>query len=974
MPVNLALPTLLGPYRLIDKLTVSGDSVYLAEDSRLSRQVAVRVQHASADAAARFLRDGRILTSIEHPNLCPVFDVGQAGDMCYLVTPIVEGQPLARRINPERPWPAAQAVAVVRQMALALQIMHERGIAHGAVGAATVLIRPGGDALLTFGPIQTQTADPATDVKALGALLYQLLTGTAVTDEPPRPLSACRPDLPPSLDSVCLRALSRNPREQFGSISEFAAALITTAPTAKNPARSTDPRKAARAERVLLTDRRSRSRMTAWIGIGMLLLAGAGVGIWYAVDPPRNEGGDQKKHEESAALVIEPVEDATLTPGGSVNVTARVVRPSSKGRVELRWDGLPATVRPEAAVLEDGSDQASIRINARADAEPGTHSVRLVAIGPSSRSEQVVRIHVQPKVAAFQLEKMNDIALTPGQTQNIPVRITRANSQARVDLQLEGLPAGVQLDPAFILANGNEANLVLRAQPNAAVGSHPIRLVARSADGRTEQMVQLRVQAAKPAGGIQLEKVADVQLPVGQSCLVPISIARKGHDGAVEVQVDDLPAGVQSARATIPAGANSGNVQLTAEAGIAGGAHSLRLIAIAGDIREETVVRLVVQPPPRPIGVLRLSVKDEITVTAGVGTTITVGIERENCPGPVELTFEDLPLGITAAKVIVPAEAPKLTLVTATQAATRAANVRIVGVAGNIRGEVPTRLVVKRIPIGPNITNSIGLRLVPIAPGRFTMGDNAVNDAPQHEVEITKLYHIASSEVTQEQYQKVMKSNPSWFQVTGGGKAEVSVTDPKTLPVENVTWQEAQDFCKRLSELPAEKNAGRTYRLPTEAEWEYACRGGHRFQGAAPFYLRQPVNDVTQRSFDKTPGPRLVNCQGLFYLDDDGNRMNDEFLRTDTVSTRDPNVLGLYDMHGNVAEWCQDYYGPYDGLPARDPLRANKDSFDTRVVRGGSWKHDPNECRAGSRLSAAPGQRSHAIGFRVVCEVAPKAP
>ncbi len=189
-------------------------------------------------------------------------------------------------------------------------------------------------------------------------------------------------------------------------------------------------------------------------------------------------------------------------------------------------------------------------------------------------------------------------------------------------------------------------------------------------------------------------------------------------------------------------------------------------------------------------------------------------------------------------------------------------------------------------------------------------------------MKLTKPFYLGVMEVTQEQYQKVMGTNPSQFK------------GPQN-PVETVSWADAVEFCRKLSAMPAEKTAGHVYRLPTEAEWEYACRSG----------------TTTRYSFG-----------------DDASRFGDygwcEGTKTHPVGEKKPNAWGLYDMHGNVSEWCQDWYGLYPSGSATDPTG---DTYvRSRVCRGGCFGDGAGSCRSASRFEYKPVHRFNYLGFRVL--------
>jgi formylglycine-generating enzyme required for sulfatase activity len=250
------------------------------------------------------------------------------------------------------------------------------------------------------------------------------------------------------------------------------------------------------------------------------------------------------------------------------------------------------------------------------------------------------------------------------------------------------------------------------------------------------------------------------------------------------------------------------------------------------------------------------------------------------------------------------------------------------------------------------ITNSIGMKLVLIPKGRFTMGSppgekGSEEDERQHEVTISRDYHLGAHEVTQSQYRKVMGKNPSFFQ--GDQLAErhpetgrvVKEVDGSNHPVEKVSWEDAVEFCRKLSELPEEKAAGRVYRLPTEAEWEYACRAGSQ---TAYSFGDSSRNLRNYAWFGDNSGSKELDTDSLWArLKDNPKLYVDTLLKagcaTHRVGQKKPNAWGLYDMHGNVWEWCGDWYGDYPRGSATDPKGPQQGSG--RVLRGGCWAARP---------------------------------
>jgi formylglycine-generating enzyme required for sulfatase activity len=266
---------------------------------------------------------------------------------------------------------------------------------------------------------------------------------------------------------------------------------------------------------------------------------------------------------------------------------------------------------------------------------------------------------------------------------------------------------------------------------------------------------------------------------------------------------------------------------------------------------------------------------------------------------------------------------------------------------GNAKQEVGPGSETKGLPreLKVNLGGGIKLEMVLIPAGEFLMGSpdsdkQALdNEKPQHRLRITRPFYLGKYQVTQEEYQQVTGYNPSAFSATGQARDRISRQDTKRFPVENVTWDEAVEFCHKLSNLPEEKAAGRTYRLPSEAQWEYACRAGSMTKWCC--------------------GDDEASLVDYGWFDANSART------THPVGEKKPNAWGLYDMHGNGWEWCQDWYdsGYYAHSPADDPMGPVTGSL--RVFRGGGWIHEASCLRSAFRNFIEPGHRSD-LGLRVV--------
>ena len=224
------------------------------------------------------------------------------------------------------------------------------------------------------------------------------------------------------------------------------------------------------------------------------------------------------------------------------------------------------------------------------------------------------------------------------------------------------------------------------------------------------------------------------------------------------------------------------------------------------------------------------------------------------------------------------------------------------------------------------VKNGISIDMVRVEAGTFTMGatpemkDPWDDEKPVHQVTLTNDYYIGKYEVTQALWQAVMGNNPSNFK-------------GDNLPVEYISWDDCQEFISKLSSI-----TGKTFRLPTEAEWEYAARGGKKSRG----YQYSGSNNLSDVAW---------------YSDNSGSK-------THAVGTKQGNELGIYDMSGNVWEWCQDWKGTYSSSSQVNPTGANSGSV--RVLRGGCWNYSARYCRSSFRGRYTPGIRYGNLGLRLV--------
>ncbi len=287
----------------------------------------------------------------------------------------------------------------------------------------------------------------------------------------------------------------------------------------------------------------------------------------------------------------------------------------------------------------------------------------------------------------------------------------------------------------------------------------------------------------------------------------------------------------------------------------------------------------------------------------------------------------------------------------------------------------------KHLELNESVQTSADGEMVLIPPGEFLMG--TPNSEPErdpdempHRVRVTRPFYFGKYEVTQQEYERVMGDNPSSFSLNGYRSQAAAEYETSRFPVEATTWYDAVAYCNKLSEadgLPeyytlraVTRDQGRIrkaevtivggggYRLPTEAEWEYACRAGT----TTPFHFGASSNGGEANVNGEVPYPQV------------GTPKRPRLDRTSTVGSYRPNRFGLFDMHGNVWEWCQDWFdeGYYTNSPTDDPTGTSSEAaYGRRSLRGGSWYVGPTLARSGSRYwdGYFSTRGSFEVGFRI---------
>jgi formylglycine-generating enzyme required for sulfatase activity/serine/threonine protein kinase len=1002
--------------------------VYLAHNKLMGRDEVLKVmgRHIMERPGVldRFLREIRAVARLRHANIVTAYSAVRVGESIVFAMEFVDGLDLARMVKAKGPLPVSHACNFVYQSALGLQHAHEEGLVHRDIKPGNLMLAKKGSKatvkVLDFGlakatreeqvdsaltsqgqalgtpdfiaPEQILDApnvDIRADIYSLGATLYYLLTGRppfkakalydvyqAHISRDADPLNLVRPEVPAELAALVAKMMAKDPARRFQTPGEVAAALSPFFKTGSAAFKSprTDVSQIGPADVVRPVSEAVSTPTQSATGAG-----GTDVRAKKATEPTASESRwerlidlREEKSSVEAAPAVAPrrrppwaswpmIVAASVLGAFLLGVIIYVAR--DKGRIRIVVDG------PRPIVTIDGETVRIQGLDQPITLRAGTHELEVkwgdgefktrrpfvvrrgnteelrVEYEPKKRPDKPPSQPSAPKAESIGSGSKDDGAkawsrlmakLGRQSSGPAPYACWTFESDARDEIgSLHGtLLGGAAVREGRLYLDGKSGHM--RTEPlsqdirektlEAWVLLH--NLDQRGGDvfsieyGSTFDAILFGEREPRKwiAGSEWFRRTVNLVAPAENARstdLIHMAIVYDA-DGGITVYREGrryaeryVPKGRQATLRTYPAGdshvllgqrlTGAGNGFLTGaiEEAEPGARHRRTSRAgngfLTGAIEEARLYD-------------RALTADEVAASYRAGvihyTTAggTGGLPTSATPGPDQSPAGKPPAPATARAKPADTARPDPSLKT--------------------------------------WTNSLGMKFVRIEPGKFGMGSTEkAEEQPPHLVEITRPFSLGDREVTQRQYQAVMGVNPSQFKGSDD------------LPVEKVSWLDAVTFCNKLGAKEGRTPcyridgkevtvvAGNGYRLPTEAEWEYACRAGST--------TRFPFGD-NEAELGESAWYQW-NAEG----------------KTHPAGQKRPNRWGLYDMLGNVWEWCQDGYdaGYYaTSIPADPPGPSGASS---RVVRGGSWYGPPARCRPAFRRRGAPGSRSHDLGFRL---------
>jgi len=918
-------------------------------------------------AVNRFLTEAKSIAAINHPNIVQIYDYGRANDGPFLVMEFVDGGSLLDRCR-DGALPLGDAVDLACQLCDGLAKAHDLGIIHRDIKPANVLLTKDGiPKLADFGlakashgdrqltvtgkpvgtpdfmpPEQRRDAslvDHRSDLWSLAATLYQMVTGRS-------PKIIRLKDVPDRLEEVLAKALEEDKSVRYQTAREFRDALKS--------ARDGGSRVTGwyRAEDVLqegqckacgtvtsdLTKKFCRNPQCGASLRAACLKCDAQMPVWDGVCGEC--GGNQPALLEAKRKTLEAKRakaEALLADLAFDEAIGLANEAASESRTELAdlVDWAHAFV---AAATVESDRQHSIAVERMQDAK------KHVAAWDYPAAIQSLEMIPHRLRDGGALSLLSECQSLRDESEKLLAEIASRIGRKEIEGLLPLVERAVELrgdraDLAKIRQQLTERRDVRLARAWAAMASGDVKAAAAALGGMVAEDLG-------PDGGRLLEQMKRRQEQARDDALK--QAAERVQDARKHVVARDYPAAIPSIE-MIPHRLRDAEVlsflsdchrlreeseTLLAEIARRCGRKEIdgllplveRAAGLLGDredltkIREQLTERCEIRLARARAAIDGGDAKSAAAALAGAFVE-DLGPEGGRLLEQVRQAAE---LEDQLAAVVKDAKADG---VVNQSEATEIRRVGLAYLAINPRSEKVKSLVeqCQQIITPSEFTNSVGIKLKLLRAGSFRMGpaEGSPDETP-YAVTLTKPFYMGVHQVTNAQWVRVMWSKPSHW------------NDPD-LPVEQVSWDAAVEFCEKLSALPEERAVGRAYRLPTEAEWEYACRAG------------------TTTHFSFGDDEELLGIFGWYDRNSSG--------KTHLVRNKKPNGWGLYDMHGNVWEWCSDWYGDYPNGAVTDPKGPSRGSL--RVRRGGSWLNFARKCGAAYRGKYDPSYHFSDLGFRL---------
>jgi formylglycine-generating enzyme required for sulfatase activity/serine/threonine protein kinase len=990
----------LGPYRVLGVLGEGGMGVvFRAEDPELGRPVALKAMLPKIAVAAtgrdRFLREARSMAAIKHDHIVSIYQVGEDRGVPFLAMEFLEGESLEKCLRRERKLPVTEVIRIGYQIACALAAAHDRGLIHRDIKPANLWLEDRGEQggspargrlkMLDFGlaraveegsgitqsgqivgtpeysapeQVEAKALDHRCDLFSLGCVLYRMTTGKspfkrahlmatlmAVSHKDPPPPGALEPTVPLALSKLIMHLLAKEPAKRPESAHDVAEALERLAwkGTSRTASRMTEKWSTAVRRKIvhLPVAMKKRWRIGAGVATCVLLVGLAFLGAGDVFRVKTKDGILVVSVNEPYADVYVDGEKVTVTWKTGGKSAEIKVKPGTRN-IEVKKDGF--TVEGEEITFAEGArERLRVKLDKLPPPPPHDFAQREEpAPAPKETpkpkpAERERRVEPAPEIANNIITNSIGMKLAYIKPGTFLMGSPRDEIERREDEEQHE----VEITHPFYLGVYD----VTQAQYEKVMGKNPSDFTNLNRGGPDHPVQQVTwhdaVEFCKKLSALAEERAAAraYRLPTEAEW----EYACRGGTQTAFHYGNSLSSRQANFAGHRPYGGAENGPWLRSTTPVASyKPNDFGLCDMHGNVWQwcaDWYDKDYYKNSPK---------QDPQGPSSGSGRVIRGGSWRtgagENCRSAARAADVPSEPSVHHSGGIVPNGGDLGFRVVMVPSAHDAG---ITNTPAKTEVAPPNRLPELTLDLG----DGVKMEFARIPAGEFMMGDpdseplQFENTRPYHRVRISKDFNMGKYLVTQEQYEKIMGKNPSYFSASGGEKSRVEGLDTRRFPVEGVSWHDAQEFCRKLSERSRHRCT-----LPTEAQWEYACRAG----------------TTTLFHFGTSCNGKEANCNGNhpYGTPEKGPNLG----RTCAVGSYPANAFGLHDMHGNVWEWCADYHGNgnYKYHETVDPIgRLARENW--RVLRGGPWDADAVGVRAAIRYGWDGSNPARNIGFRVIC-------